>query len=103
MACLFGENAIPFWRVYAVVDGLLGEASLPLCGKHGAPACARVGGSSSPTMRFQPREFSLPKERFGDGFHARVGFPTRGRGSQTLASIRRLNFLQVGPLFGGHV
>ena len=43
MACLFGENAIPLKRFYAVIDGPLIEVWLPLCGKHGAPACARVG------------------------------------------------------------
>ena len=76
---------------------------LPLCGKHGAPACARVGGSSSPAVRLLTERFSLPRVRFEDGFHARDGSPIRGQGSQKLASIHRPKFLQAGPLFGGHV
>jgi len=56
-----------------------------------------------PPCSSKTREISLPKERFGDGFHARVGFLTRGRDSQMLANIHPLKFQQVGRLFGGHV
>ena len=62
-----------------------------------------MGGSSSPVVRLQPREFSLPLARFEGETHVRDGSPTRGLGSQKRANIHLLKFQQALPLFGEHV